>query len=136
MERFNAGWYMTDRQVEAGHGERIAVVGPHGSSTYAELTAAVRTAAAGLRELGLRPEERILLCCADRLELLVGFLAALRMGAVPVPVSTMYKAAELAELLDDSRARMLLCSPEFADTARAAVRPDRDQGRPCCAPTT
>jgi benzoate-CoA ligase family protein len=121
MEQFNASWYLTDRQVEAGHGERIAVVGPHGSSTYAELTAGVHLVAAGLRARGLRPEERLVLFCADRVELLVTFLAALRIGAVPVPVSTMYKATELAELLDDSRARMLLCSPEFADMAKAAV---------------
>src|SRR5581483_1595935 len=115
-EPFNAGWYLTAHQIEAGKGDRVAVVGTHGSSTYTELTAAVRTAAAGLRELGLRPEERILLFCADRLELLVTFLAGLWIGAVPVPVSTMYKDAELAELLHDSRARMLLCSPEFAET--------------------
>jgi benzoate-CoA ligase family protein len=121
VERFNASWYLTDRQVEAGHGDRLAVVGRHGSSTYAELTADVHLAAAGLRARGLRPEERVVLFAADGLELLVGFLAALRIGAVPVPVSTMYKAAELAELLDDSRARMLLCSPEFAAVAKAAI---------------
>jgi benzoate-CoA ligase family protein len=121
-EPFNAGWYLTGRQIEIGNADRAAVVGAHGSSTYTELTAAVRTAAAGLRELGLRPEERILLFCADRLELLVTFLAGLWIGAVPVPVSTMYKDTELAELLRDSRARMVLCSPEFADTARTAVR--------------
>jgi benzoate-CoA ligase family protein len=121
VEHFNAGWYLTDRQVELGNGDRIAVIGPHGSSTYTELAAAVRTAAAGLRAAGLHPEERIALYSADRVELLICFLAALRIGAVPVPISTMYNERELSELLTDSCARMLLCSPEFAPTAEAAL---------------
>ena len=41
----------------------------------------------------------------------------MRMGAVPVPVSTMSRADGLAELLRDSRARLLAVSPEFADVA-------------------
>src|SRR5258706_7536111 len=121
-EAFNASCYLTDRQIETGNGDRVAVDGPSATRTYAELAGEVHGAAAGLSACGLRPEERMVLFCADRVELVAGFLAALRMGAIPVPVSTMYKDPELADLLRDSRARMLLTSPEFADTARAAVR--------------
>jgi benzoate-CoA ligase family protein len=120
-ETFNACAYLIDRQVEAGRGEHVAVTGPGGTWSYAQLAAEVRAAAAGLRATGLRPEERIVLFSADRVEMLACFLAALRIGAVPVPVSTMYNDRELAELLTDSRARVLLCSPEFAETARAAT---------------
>src|SRR5689334_16275957 len=103
-ENFNASVYLLDRQIDAGRGEHLAVTGPGGDVTYAELAAMVRAAAAGLAEMGLRPEERIVLFSADRVELLAMFLAGLRMGAVPVPVSTMYLDTELAELLHDSRA--------------------------------
>lgn len=120
-ETFNASVYLVDRQVDAGRGEHLAVTGPGGDVTYAELASMVHAAAAGLAEMGLRPEERIVLFSADRVELLAMFLAGLRMGAVPVPVSTMYLDTELAELLHDSRARLLFTSPEFADTARAAM---------------
>jgi benzoate-CoA ligase family protein len=120
-ESFNASVYLLDRQLDAGRGDHLAVVGPGGQCTYAELAAQVQAAAAGLAGLGLRPEERVVLFSADRIELLAMFLAGLRMGAVPVPVSTMYLDTELAELLHDSRARMLFTSPEFADTARAAL---------------
>ena len=129
METFNAAAYLIDRQVEAGNGDRVAVSDPDGTWTYAALAAEVRRAAAGLERLGLRPEERIVLFSADRVELLVAFLAALRMGAVPVPTSTMYRDTELADLLCDSRAAMVFASPEFADTARAAVRRARDTDR-------
>jgi benzoate-CoA ligase family protein len=126
MEIFNASCYLIDRQVEAGNGSRLAVAGPGGQRTYAELAADVRAAGAGLSKMGLRPEERIVLFCSDGPELLTAFLAALRIGAVPVPVSTMYRDTELAELLCDSRAAMVMATPEFADTARSAVRIARD----------
>jgi benzoate-CoA ligase family protein len=58
---------------------------------------------------------------ADSPEFVVLFLAALRMGAVPVPVSTMLHADGLAELLRDARARLLAVGPEFRAIAEKAV---------------
>ncbi len=58
---------------------------------------------------------------ADSPDFVVVYLAAMRMGAVPVPVSTMLRAEGLAELLRDSRARLLAVSPEFADLAAVAA---------------
>jgi benzoate-CoA ligase family protein len=121
-ETFNACVYLVDRQVQAGRGDHPAVTGPAGSLTYAELAERAAELAAGFQAAGVRPEERVLLVATDRPETVVTFLALLRMGAVPVPVSTMYRAEELAELLRDSRARMVVATPECAEVARAAVR--------------
>jgi benzoate-CoA ligase family protein len=121
-ESFNACVYLVDRQVQAGLGDHPAVTGPAGSLTYAELAARAAELAAGFQAAGVRPEERVLLVATDRPETVVTFLALLRMGAIPVPVSTMYRAEELAELLRDSRARMVVATPECAEVARAAVR--------------
>jgi benzoate-CoA ligase family protein len=45
----------------------------------------------------------------------------MRIGAVPVPVSTMLRPDALADLRDDSRARLLVASAEFAELAAAAA---------------
>jgi benzoate-CoA ligase family protein len=118
---FNACVYLVDRHVEAGDGGRTAVTGPR-TLTYAELLTKVRRIAAGLRDLGVRPEERVMLFMADGPDMLALILGAMRMGAVPVPVSTMLTAADLAELLRDSRARVLAASAAFAATAEEAAR--------------
>ncbi|MBA9002679.1 benzoate-CoA ligase family protein [Thermomonospora cellulosilytica] len=120
-EPFNAASYLVDRRLDLGHGDRVAVAGPGGALTYAQLAEQVRRVAAGLRAAGLRPEERIVLFAADGPELLIAFLAGMRIGAVPVPVSTMYNGAELGRLLADSRARMLLVTPQFAAAAQEAL---------------
>ncbi|MGH3712504.1 MAG: benzoate-CoA ligase family protein [Micromonosporaceae bacterium] len=120
-ERFNASWYLVDRQLALGNADRIAVAGPGGVLTYAQLARLVSHAAGGLKATGLRPEERIVLVTADGPEMLVALLAAMRIGAVPVPVSTMYNGTELGALLRDSRARALVVSPQFAEVAAEAV---------------
>ncbi|MET0234983.1 MAG: benzoate-CoA ligase family protein [Kibdelosporangium sp.] len=118
---FNAAEYLVDRHVKAGRGERLAVVAGSGSLTYRELSEEVRRSAAALRSIGVRPEERVMLCMADDIQLLAAILGAMYIGAVPVPISTMATGPELGRVLADSRARVLSVSPEFAATASAAV---------------
>ena len=121
VESFNACVYLVDRQVDAGFGGHLAVTGPAGSLSYAELAERAAVLAAGFQASGVRPEERVLLVATDRPETVITFCALLRMGAVPVPVSTMYRGEELGELLRDCRARTVVATPECADVARAAI---------------
>jgi benzoate-CoA ligase family protein len=121
VESFNASVYLLDRQVEAGRGGHLAVTGPAGSLTYAELSQRVAELSSGLQALGVRPEERVLLVTSDRPESVITFLALLRMGAVAVPVSTMYNGTELGELLRDTRARVVVATGEFAAVTREAM---------------
>ena len=116
-ELFNASTYLLDRHAD----ERLALTGTGGELTYAQLRDRVRRTAAGLRAAGLQPEQRLLMFMADSPDFVTLFLAAMRMGAVPVPVSTMLRGGDLAELLRDSRARLLAVSASFADVAGEAA---------------
>src|SRR6266581_2710664 len=124
-ELFNAASWLLGRNAAASP-DRVAVtaVDPDGTATdvtYGELDELAWQAAAGLVAAGIRAEERILLCMADAPELVALFLGGLYIGAVPVPVSTMATAADLATLAADSRARMLAVSAEFAAAAADAA---------------
>jgi benzoate-CoA ligase family protein len=127
-EIFNAASWLLGRNAAATP-DRVAVtaIDAGGSATdvsYRELDDLAWRAAAGLVAAGIRAEERILLCMADTPELLAMFLGGLYIGAVPVPVSTMATAADLAAMAADSRARLLAVSSEFVATAvTAAARP-------------
>jgi benzoate-CoA ligase family protein len=120
-ELFNACEYLLDRRVEAGDGGRLALTGVAGDVAYAQLLHRVQRAAAALRDTGLQPEQRIVMCMSDSPDFVVVYLAAMRIGAIPVPVSTMLHADGLAELLQDSRARLLAITPEFTDLAAKAA---------------
>src|SRR4029077_2755051 len=102
------------RRIRQGDADRIALTGVAGELSYGALYERTLRVAAALREVGLEPEQRLMMCMADSPDFVAVYLAALRIGAVPVPVSTMLRADGLAELLRDSRARLLAVSPEFA----------------------
>ena len=121
VQLFNACEYLLDRRLAAGDGARTALTGGAGEVTYAQLHDRVCRTAAGLRSLGLQPEQRVLMLMADSPEFVTMYLAAMRIGAIPVPVSTMLRPDGVAELLRDSRARLLAVTGEFTATAVAAA---------------
>jgi malonyl-CoA/methylmalonyl-CoA synthetase len=87
--------------------------------TYAALHAATLRVAAELRERGLRSGDRIALYCENRLGFVYAFLAALRLGAIVVPVNVLYRAAELEHVLTDADPRLVMTSDatrEHAET--------------------
>src|SRR5713226_6125177 len=118
---FNACEYLLDRRLAAGDGQRTALTGPAGELSYAGLHERICRTAAGLRSIGLQPEQRILMVMADSPDFVVVYLAAMRIGAIPVPVSTMLRADGIAELLRDSRARFMAITGDFAVAAESAV---------------
>jgi benzoate-CoA ligase family protein len=120
-DELNACDYLLDRQVRAGNGDRVALTGVGGELTYSALHDRVLRTESGLRTLGLQPEQRIVLFMADSPDFVTLYLAALRLGAVPVPVSTMLRADGLVELLTDSRARLLGVTADFAAVASEAI---------------
>jgi benzoate-CoA ligase family protein len=122
-EPFNAADWLVTRQAAADPGRRAITAldldGGVREVTYGQLDAEVHRFAAALVAAGVRPEERLLLCMGDSPELLTAFLAGLWIGAVPVPVSTMLTAKDLAVLGADSRARLVALSAEFTGLAPA-----------------
>jgi benzoate-CoA ligase family protein len=122
-ELFNASTFLLDRHLANGGGDRLALTGVGGDVTYAQLHERVRRTAGGLRRAGLQPEQRLVMFMTDTPEFVTMFLATLRIGAVPVPVSTMMRADGLAGLLHDSRARFLAVTPELSDLAATMTGP-------------
>jgi len=118
---FNVSEYLLDRHVRAGRGHRTALLTAAGEVSYAELTERVSRAAAGLRGLGLQPEQRVVMVMADSPEFVVTYLAAMRIGAIPVPISTMLRPAGIAEILTDSRARVVALSGVYRDAVDSAL---------------
>lgn len=121
-DTFNAAEYLLDRNLDAGHGDRSAVIWEGARLTYGQLHHLAAAFAGGLSALDVRRGERVLFVCSDRPELLAGILGCWRHGAVAVPVSTMLTGAELEKLVLDSGARAVVVSPEFADIVTVAIR--------------
>src|SRR5215470_14171804 len=91
---FNATTYFVDRNVDEGRGAAPAVVHEDGVLTYGDVRDLVNRTGNALRELGIEMEDRVLLLCLDAPEFVATFWGAIKIGAIPVPVNTMMRAAD------------------------------------------
>jgi long-chain acyl-CoA synthetase len=97
------------------------------SRTYAELAAMADRAAATLAAHGLRSGERCAILAENDALWCAAFLGVLRLGAVAVPLDTNYVPRQVARLLADSGARLLVASPRLQAAARQAARETSEQ---------
>ncbi len=89
--------------------EALALVTPDGREhADAALRAAIGRALAGLRQQRLVPGARLVLALPRSLEFVAVHLAALRSGAVSVPVSPAATASEVSRLAEASRAQLVV----------------------------
>jgi len=107
---YNAAHDLIERNLRAGRDGKTAYIDDAGEYTYADLAERVNRCANALLDLGLHPEQRILLCLQDTIDFPTVFLGAIKAGIVPVAVNTLLKAADYDYILRDSRARALFVS--------------------------
>jgi propionyl-CoA synthetase len=105
-----------DRHVDAGHGERLALI--HDSPltdtvrkiSYGELKHEVETLAAVIRNFGVKAGERVLIYMPMIPETVFAMLACARIGAVHSVVFGGFAARELATRIEDCRPKLLLAA--------------------------
>lgn len=77
--------------------------------TFRELDTMVSQFAAALKNLGVKPGDRVALLLPNLVQTVVGMYAALRLGAIAVPNNPLYTDRELEHQLRDSGSKVLLC---------------------------
>ncbi|WP_426387727.1 non-ribosomal peptide synthase/polyketide synthase [Sphingobium sp. R-21] len=88
--------------------DAVAVVFEERSLTYAELNAQANRLAAYLRERGVGPDVRVVLCAQRSPEMVVGMFAILKAGAAYMPFDPNMPATRLTDMLVDSAPTLAL----------------------------
>ncbi len=114
------------RNLEAGRAGKLAYVDQRQGWTYGDLATRVDGFGHVLRSLGIRREERILICLLDGIDWPTAFLGAIKAGIVPVPVNTLLTTDDYRFMLDDSRARLLVVSEELFPKFANLIGPSAD----------
>jgi benzoate-CoA ligase len=118
-EQFNFAQFLLERNAERA--DRPAFIDDQGTLNYGDLSQRVRRMATGLRSLGLKREERVLLLMHDCNDWPVSFLGSMYAGLVPVAVNTLLTADDYAFMLEHSRAQAVLVSGALLPTLTAAM---------------
>ena len=121
MDSFNIGAELIERNLREGRGQNPALWFAGRVFTYAEVSALVDRIAAALLHAGVRREERVLFVMPDCPELLAGYLAAMKIGAVAVPCNPLLRAADYSYFLEESRARLLIVSRACLERVEPAL---------------
>jgi len=88
--------------------------------TYREMAARTRSLAAGLAGLGIAFGDRVGVMLPNIGAFPLTWLALARLGAIMVPINVRYTPREIAYVLDDSGARMLVTEAALLDEVRDA----------------
>src|SRR2546426_5614780 len=121
-ERFNVADYLVDRHVRDGRGGRTAILCGDESVTYAQVAERSNRVGNGMRFLGLRREERVMLLLLDSPAFAYSFFGAQKLGAVPIPTNTLLKSQDYRYMLNDSRATVAIVSEPLMPQLAAIPR--------------
>ncbi|MDI6025115.1 AMP-binding protein [Corticibacterium sp. UT-5YL-CI-8] len=122
-EWLNAGVELTDRMVERGFGDRVALIGNGRRRTYKELSDWTnRLAAALVDDFGVQPGNRVLIRSANNPAMVACWLAATKAGAVVVNTMPMLRAGELSKIVDKAEITHALCDTRLMDEMVACAK--------------
>ncbi|MDE3176784.1 MAG: AMP-binding protein [Pseudomonadota bacterium] len=140
LKRFNWALDWFDAELAKGENGRrpaLKVLGAEVESlTFAELSEASSRVANGLRGLGARRGDRLLLMLGNAPALWIATLAAMKLGVIVIPATTLLTGADIADRITRGRARFVIAEGALADrfadlpaeVVRIAARGDAPPG--------
>ncbi len=102
------------RDRAAAHPERVAFIYEDEQVTFAEFDRRVDSVAAALRASGVGPGDRVAILDKNSLPYVELLFGAARVGAVQVPVNYRLAPDEVAYIVGNAKARVLVADAEFA----------------------
>jgi len=96
--------------------DRMALVGRGGRFTMAELDAEVDRAAAALVSLGVGEGDRVAMSLPNDIDVVIGYLAAMRLGAIWLGINRPLAPPEKAYMLRDAEVSVLLADDEVVES--------------------
>ncbi len=118
----NCAVELVDRQVESGHGDRVAILAPGVRWTYHELRETANRIAAVLRDdLGVVPGNRVLLRGPNNPMMAACWLGVLKAGGVAVATMPLLRARELSYVARKAQVRLALTDARLADELEQAA---------------
>ena len=122
-EYLNAAVELTDRIVEKGMGDNIALIGNGRQRTYKELADwSNRLAHALVENYGVKPGNRVLIRSGNNPALVAAWLGATKAGAVVVNTMPMLRAGELTKIVDKAEIALALTDSRIADELVACAK--------------
>lgn len=124
-EQLNIGSYFLDINLERGRSDRIAIYYENETYTFKDLWALTNKVGNVLRELGVEPENRVLLILQDSPEWVASWLATMKIGGVGTHAYTYLKSSDYEYLMDLVRPKVVIADQTTLDRVRRGSKNSR-----------
>ena len=122
---FNMAAHVLAQADRLGDKPALEIVGPDMTIwTYAQISAAVRGTATGLRELGLTAGDHLLLQLGNTAEFPITYLGAIAAGIIPVPVSSQLTVPEITAIAATIRPALTIRAAGMAEAPGRVIAAD------------
>jgi benzoate-CoA ligase family protein len=121
-EKLNLGSYFLDVNLESGRGEKTAIYFKNSTTSFRELWLLTNRIGNVLKQLGVEPENRVLLILEDSPEWVATWLAAMKVGAVGTHAYTYLLPNDYAHLLDLVRPKVVVADCKTLGRVREAAQ--------------
>ena len=121
-ERLNASVELLDKTLEKVGPNKLAFIGVDGHITYGQLLLKVKKCSQFLEASGVVSGNRVLLRGPNNIEVVVWWLAVLRMGAVAVTTIPLQRAGELEKIVDIAKVNFALIDHRFQNECNAETQ--------------
>ena len=119
-DTLNVATELLDCHVTAGRGSDVAIGFNDRLISYSDLQRMTNRIGNALRELGVEPGDRVALRIPNRPVFVAAWLAVQKIGAVGVATMPMIRAREIAYIINDSGASVLICATDLMEEAEKA----------------
>lgn len=119
----NIGWFCSDRICEKGLGKKIALLwqgftGETKQFTYDDIRIYSNTFAKFLKDLGIKPGDRVCIFMDRIPELYISFVGILKLGAIAQPLFSAFGEEALFTRLDDAKTKAILTTRKHSGKVR------------------
>ncbi len=119
----NIGWYCSDRICKLGKADKPALIwegssGQEKRYTYNDLRLTSNGVGQFLRDLGIKPEDRVCLFMDKIPELYIGFLGVLKIGAIVQPLFSAFGDESLIVRLENAQTTAVITQRKHAPKVR------------------
>jgi 2-aminobenzoate-CoA ligase len=122
----NVAVELTDRMVEKGFGDHVALIGNGRRRTYKELLDWTnRLAHTLVEDFGVKPGNRVLIRSGNNPAMVAAWLAVTKVGAVAVNTMPLLRAGELTKIVDKAQIGLGLCDSRIADELVSCAKDSR-----------
>src|SRR5260370_3423459 len=119
QERFNIAEAVIDHHVAAGRGDKVAAWVGERPYTYAEVRDLSTRVGNVQRGIGVKRGDRVLLRLGTNLHAMVAILGTMKIGAVVIPSSFLFREHEVEKILHNSEAVVAISKPELVGPIEA-----------------